>query len=64
MCSDGEYSQNSDGTPERCGTGTHTTAGGTVYRGSWSGDKMNGEGCMTFPSGAKYEGGTVKHAFS
>ena len=53
---EGEYSQNTDGTPERRGQGTHTTADGVVYRGNWSDDKMNGEGVMEFPSGTKYEG--------
>ena len=36
--------------------GTHTTADGTVYTGTWSADKMNGDGRMEFPSGARYEG--------
>ena len=56
ILADGEFIRGSDGTPQRQGFGLHVTSDGNVYRGSWHEDKMNGDGCMQFESGAKYEG--------
>ena len=56
MFADGEFIRGTDGTPQREGFGLHVTADGNVYRGNWHEDKMNGEGCMQFETGAKYDG--------
>ena len=60
---DGEYGASDEGTPQRTGPGTHTTPDGTVYNGTWTGDKMNGVGKIEFPSGALYEGEFVNNQF-
>nr|XP_004227382.1 MORN repeat-containing protein 2-like [Ciona intestinalis] len=52
----GEFQVNEEGTIVRHGVGTHTTVGGIVFSGTWSHDKLNGNGRVEFPSGAKYEG--------
>ncbi|BFZ21258.1 hypothetical protein BsWGS_24297 [Bradybaena similaris] len=48
---------------ERSGTGTHITATGIVYQGSWEKDRMNGKGKLTHPSSATYEGDFVNNQF-
>ncbi|KAL5013666.1 hypothetical protein ScPMuIL_007936 [Solemya velum] len=61
---EGDYIHSDDNSIERSGTGTHTSADGTVYNGMWSGDKMNGEGTLRHPSGAVYEGNFVNNQFN
>ena len=60
----GEYQLNEEGVIERHGQGTHTTCQGIVYTGSWSNDKMEGKGRISFPSGASYEGEFASNQFN
>ncbi|CAM9492702.1 unnamed protein product [Lampetra fluviatilis] len=53
---EGEYSKSEDGVMERHGTGTHRTAGGSIYTGQWKHDKMEGTGRLVYLSGAVYQG--------
>nr|XP_032811657.1 MORN repeat-containing protein 2 isoform X1 [Petromyzon marinus]XP_032811658.1 MORN repeat-containing protein 2 isoform X1 [Petromyzon marinus] len=53
---EGEYSKSEDGVMERHGTGTHRSAGGSIYTGQWKYDKMEGTGRLVYLSGAVYEG--------
>eukprot|EP00794_Sanderia_malayensis_P012083 gene12083-13327_t len=52
---DGQHKQVDDAIM-RVGVGEHTSSEGTVYRGEWQNDTMNGRGVLTHPSGAIYEG--------
>ncbi|TRX69528.1 hypothetical protein EO216_15865 [Flammeovirga kamogawensis] len=52
----GQY--NGDG--KRHGSGTYTWEDGTVYRGKWRNDLMDGKGLLLFANGNKYEGNFSK----
>ncbi|XP_042367326.1 MORN repeat-containing protein 2 isoform X2 [Plectropomus leopardus] len=52
---EGECSSAS-GVMMRSGAGKHTSAGGIIYTGEWSEDKMHGRGTLQHPSGALYVG--------
>ena len=43
---EGEYEEKGAGHIVRSGSGTHTSATGTVYSGQWANDEMNGKGTM------------------
>jgi len=60
---EGEFKKSDDGVLSRCGQGTHTTADGICYQGSWQNDRMNGQGRLQFPSGAVFEGEFVDNKF-
>jgi hypothetical protein len=61
---EGEYCQLPGGVIERSGFGVHTTADGSVFRGTWSNDRLNGSGNIQFATGASYEGGLVDNCFN
>ena len=56
---EGEYMHTADGAVVRSGFGKHISSQGLVYEGNWTENKMNGTGCVRFPSGASYEGDIV-----
>ncbi|XP_034529662.1 MORN repeat-containing protein 2 isoform X1 [Notolabrus celidotus] len=53
---EGECSRGASGAMVRSGPGKHTSAGGVIYTGEWTEDKVCGKGTMQHPSGAIYEG--------
>lgn len=60
---DGEYVQLEDGSIVRSGAGSHFTADGQHFHGTWVADKMEGQGRMELPSGAFYEGDFVNNQY-
>lgn len=60
---EGDCIQTEFGSVERTGRGTHTSANGIIYEGSWDKDCMNGKGKLTHPSKASYEGDFVNNLF-